>query len=110
VHFSFEPAVSPRQADQEWIDVPTIQVYNEHESLVDPSVASSVVFGGPLLSTIREEEKEDLKSTHFSGQRLLPRGSVIKPKSVVSMMSSKSDVDSVLLERTVQLEKLKTLF
>jgi hypothetical protein len=78
--------------------------------LLNPSAASSLIFGSPLLSTIREEEKEDLKSTHVSGERLVVRASAIKPKSVVSMMSSKSDPDSVLLERPINMDKLRTLF
>lgn len=115
VHFHFEPALSPRldltaSGEVEQAPLPTISVHNEHDCLLEQSAASSLVFGSPLLSIIREEEKEDLKSTHMGGEGLLVRGSAIKPKSVVSMASSKSDAQSVLLERPINMDKLRTLF
>ena len=104
MHFSFEPPLPPMQQRDE--DVPTqrpespiyqIQVHNECDISIDPSQAGSFLFENNELFTIREEEKSDMMSTHISTNRLLVRGSIMKPKSVVSMMSSRSDAESVLL-------------
>lgn len=102
MHFSFEPPVPQlRQRDE---DVPKpespifqIQIHNECDISIDPSQASSFLFENNELSTIREEEKSDMMSTHISANRLLVKGGIMKPKSVVSMMSSRSDAESVLL-------------
>jgi hypothetical protein len=50
-----------------------------------------------------------MKSTHFGGEHLTVEGHWHKPKSAVSMMSSMSDCDSVVMERSFMQTRITKL-